>query len=133
MEQIELRFEKQTTLLEEFIKETVKCVVKERDEIFFSHVNTKLVELELKRLTSFVSQLSDIEMSVRELLERVDNIGSECDEISGMRDEIKYLKQKIHRAVSCDIRVNGIPYSQCENPADMFDSICNNLMIQTPP
>lgn len=66
-------------------------------------------------------------MIIEELSERVTKIEAKCEE------EIKYMKLQVQRQVnlpvSCDLKLNGIPFSKSENLSGIFESICNQLNI----
>lgn len=71
--------------------------------------------------------------NITEKANSVDTVGTDQNE---MKKELHDLKTKLLRhensAVSCLLRINGIPYYKNENTYSLFSNMCTNLGIETP-
>lgn len=74
LHQIEIGFNKQSTMLREIIKETVREVVKESEKRLFTHLNKRLDDVELKLANSLKSQLCSFEANINDLREKVSKL-----------------------------------------------------------
>lgn len=121
----------------------------------FSHIFKRLEDVETKILNTLNSRIQQIENNVDNICERLNKIEeitvndiynqirkleereSEKEDTESIQTEIQNLKMQIRKqdnlAVSCDLRINGIPYTDTERLDGLFNSICNALCTSTPP
>lgn len=127
--EMEVRFERQWTMFKEALKET--------EERLNASMNKRFEEVELKLLNYVDTHIQRIEAKSNEINERLLKAETECAEIVSMREDIKNLRAHLAKqenlAVSCDLRVNGIPCYPSENLDHIFDCICKALNVATPP
>lgn len=139
MELLDKRFEKQFQL----ITTTIETSIKNTEDRIVSQMNEKINEIEIKinmvenRLLNEMDKRNlDIMSEVHTVSERVTDLETVCTEVKLLKTEIKMLKSQMQRqenlAVSCDLRINGIPFRNNENLHDIFDGICYALNISTP-
>lgn len=81
--------------------------------------------------------MSEMKNEIVAVTERVVRLETLTGEIMALKNEIKTLKiQSLKNAnsiVACDLRINGIPYTDQENLSQIFDTICKTISISTPP
>lgn len=139
MELMDKRFEKQyqliTTKIESSIQETENRILSQINEKI-NEIENKINIVENRLLNELDNRIVDIMSEIHTVRERVTELETGCTEIKLLKTEIKTLKSQIQRqenlAVSCDLRLNGIPFKSNENLHEVFDNICCALNISTP-
>lgn len=111
------RLEKQS----ESISSEIKAMIKESEDRILTEINKKITEMRV---------------DLNNVIERVSYLETAMCEISNLKTEIKDLKIKAlkqaNSLVACDIRLNGIPYTEGENLPLYFENICQTINIPTP-
>lgn len=132
---VDLRFENLFELITAKIKESEDRIVLEMDEKI-SAIETKINIVETRLLNELDKRICDVMSEIHTVNEKVIELETGCNEIKLLKNEIKTLKSQIQRqenlAVSCDLRINGIPYVINENLHEHFNNICSALNISTP-
>lgn len=120
----------------------VKELIKECENRLLNEIDKRFCEIreEISDVTERVTQLEtvagDIETVKMQLKELKLQSTNECLIDSKLANELKIIKCQLNKqenlAVSCDLRINGIPYFATENLHEHFGNICNAIQINTP-
>lgn len=82
------------------------------------------------------NKMKNIHENLNDLTKRVDEFENTVPLINDLKNEINDLKRQINRqeniAVSCNLRLCGVPMYDNENLFDIFSCLCNSLKIVTP-
>lgn len=129
------RLEKQFELITTKIIESENRIVSEMNEKI-NVIESKINIVETRLLNELDKRVCDVMSEIHTVNEKVIELETGCTEIKLLKNEIKTLKTQIQRqenlAVSCDLRLNGIPYNKDENLHVHFENICKALNISTP-
>ena len=106
----------------------------------FSKQNTillaKLEESEKRILNGIDQKFTAFQKELTSLAERVLDIEAKISDVSALKTELKEVKEQVAKienaAVSCDVRILGIPNYENENLANVFNQICNTIQIKPP-
>lgn len=124
------------------ITEKVKGLIKECENRLLNEIDKRFCELreEITDLTERVTQLETVAGEIVTLKTQINELKTQTQfesQIDGkMKNEIKILKHQINKqenlAVSCDLRINGVPFTATENLHEHFGNICHAINFNTP-
>lgn len=87
-------------------------------------------------ITSNNNKLSELKADIANVMNKAENTNTVSSDDIELKTEVNNLRFKImqqeNTAVACELRIDGIPYYDCENPYMIFCSICESLNIETP-
>lgn len=144
---LDQRFDKLTSTLTNTLTDTLTKLIKSEiikcEERIISEVNKNISETEAKLLNEISLSADSLKADFQQITERVTSLESQCSEISALREEIVVLKNSMkttesklqhyeNSSVSCDLRINGVPYVRDENLNMVFENICKSLNMHTP-
>lgn len=99
-------------------------------------IGNKFSECKTELLNVFDKGFNIIKKDLHDVTERVKHLETVSANIKQMQNEINSLKTKLkqqeNRNVSCELRINEIPYKQNENLFELFALICNTINISVP-
>lgn len=99
-------------------------------------INNKFNEYKTELLNVFEKSFNVIKNELHDVTERVKQLETVSANIKSSKDEINLLKNKIkqleNKNVSCELRINEIPYNENENLFLIFEKICNTINISMP-
>lgn len=86
--------------------------------------------------TSTEGKLTDLKTDVTKMMEKTNDLKTVSGEDIVMKHELLNLKRKIlqqeNSAVSCELRIEGIPYYEGENLYNILCIMCSSLNIEIP-
>lgn len=132
----ELLLESETRLLGEIDKRLNEM------RVDMSNICERVSMLETLNKEIVDDKLSEIKRDITNVTERIQKIETNIDTSNEVtkseefQSELAKLRLKVmqqeNSSVSCDLRINGIPYYSNENLFNMFDFLCQKLNIATP-
>lgn len=143
---IDKRFEKQRSeiqlSMQEIIQETMLKLNKESEERLLKTISIQIMDVKNKilddlktEINTLIKQIDNIRDDLNAVNSRVDNLESAYTHVSSLKSQVDEMYSKIlqheNSAVSCDIRITGVPYCRDENLSSMFKNLCNTLNLGT--
>lgn len=99
-------------------------------------IHEKFNECKQDLLINFEKSFNIIKNELHTVTERVQQLETVAENIKSMQDEIKILKTKVQKqennSVSCELRLNEIPFNPDENLYEIFDKICIRINTSVP-
>lgn len=96
----------------------------------------KFKEYRVELLSDLDERLNMMKSELQAVKERVTLLETATDDLRSMKEEIKTLKTKIkhqeNHTVSCDLRLNEIPFYENEDLMNIFCNICNTIETSVP-
>lgn len=139
------------------INKQIKQLLKESEGSLLHQLEVKLCEkitemrLEIEHLTERIQKLEheanqtkttlqnkveELKNDIANVSEKAFNINTQPSETFNLQSEFlsfrKKLLQQENFAVACDLRIDGVPYTNGENLNVLFSTMCSNLNIATP-
>lgn len=143
----EIQKQTQTKLKELFLESEARllCEIDKRMNEMKTEIGNVITRVtKLEALTSEIvnDKLSEIRLDITNIIERVGEVETSSAKSNGatmsydLQSEVGKLRlqllQQENLAVSCDLRINGIPRYENENLFDLFHYLCQKLDIKTP-
>lgn len=102
----------------------------------FENLTLMLRETEERILKQLDSKVSELKFELHSVNERLNEVESVVSEVKVLKDEVSELQCKLgqyeNSLVSCELRINSVPYCENENLNVLFHTLCENLKICTP-
>lgn len=128
---MEKRIDTETNLFKSLLLES-----QARHEKQIDSLKSLLIEFENRLFTDLDERMLVLKREINVVTERVTKLETVSSEILAIKNEIKTLKMQTlknaNSVVACDLRVNGVPYSDKENLTQIFENICTAINITTP-
>lgn len=140
--QIHVILSKGESKITENITQAVKGLIKECESRLLNDIDKRFCEVR-EEISDVTERVTQIETVVGE----IESIKSQLEELKFQRTtephiegnlihEMKMIKIQLNKqdnlAVSCDLRISGIPYFPSENLHELFNNICQAIQYTTP-
>lgn len=139
-EKIDKQFDLMRELNESTRKQLIEC--EERIvNVFESKIQIMGKEISLlnDKICALEAVAEEINSCKRELstaIEKICRLESESEQTHLLANDVEILKQKLrvyeNNAVACDLRINGVPYTENENLNIIFQHICQVIHTSVP-
>lgn len=135
---LDQRFEKLTSILTNTLTDTLTLKIRESEKRIVDIFEKKFDEYrkDLNEITKRIDALETVSAEVSVMAKEVTTIKSFTSDILELKNEINMLKMEVDKrdnaSVSCDVRINGVPFLDNENLPEMFTHLCNTLKINVP-
>lgn len=131
VQMVDKRIERQTEVFKTLLLESEKRTEKQVDTF-----KSLLIEFENRLFNEFDKRILDMKRELHDVSKRIEKLETVSTEIDELKNEIKLLKvrtlKNANSIVACDLRINGIPFTNQENLSAIFDRICKTINITTP-
>lgn len=139
-EKIDKQYELMRELNDSIGKQIIEC-----EERILNAFELKIKTFE-QQISSFNDKICALEAVADEIIcfkrdlsnamGKISHLESESEQNQQLRNEIEILKVKMrtheNSTVACDLRINGVPYTNNENLKTYFENICKVVNTPTP-
>lgn len=102
----------------------------------FENITNMIKESETRILQQLENKVMEIKTELHNVHERINNVENVVSEVNELKREVSQIKLKLlqqeNATVSCDLRINGVPYCENENLNVIFNNLCASLNISAP-
>lgn len=132
----------ETTTITNEMLENKLLDIRQEMQVNICNINEHVTKLEAQTSEIVDDKLAELRTDINNVKVRVTDVESSNVKSNGVavpddiQNELSYLRAKIlqqeNSAVSCELRINGIPQYNNENTFKIFDALCEKLGIPTP-
>lgn len=112
---------------DEYIKEC-KSLLTDFEHKLFSDINKKVIDMNI--------ELNTLKSELHTMTERARHLETSAANTQSIQKELQILKNKVNqhenKSISCDLRLNEIPFSADEDLYRIFENICKTINTSIP-